>query len=224
MKPEQIKTYYKRNLPHIQPIGATFFVTFRLKGAIPRVKIWQLKTSFDDKIANIRNSKEEDKDVLIYAERKRFFAQYDALLDKCNSGPIYLANPEIAQIVSKELHRFDGHLYDLIAYSIMPNHVHVLFNTACQIPDGLDISLWEMIEFEPLNSIMKRIKGPTAVYANRKLNRSGQFWQRESYDHYIRNAKEYNNVVAYILDNPVKANLVNNWKNHSFTYVVESAK
>ncbi len=66
---------------------------------------------------------------------------------------------------------------------------------------------------------MKRIKGPTAIYANRLLNRSGRFWQKESYDRCVRDEREYKNVVAYILENPVKARLVKTWDEYPFTYM-----
>jgi len=69
-----------------------------------------------------------------------------------------------------------------------------------------------------LDQIMKRIKGPTAVYCNRKLGLSGKFWERESYDMYIRNEKMFNNVLLYILNNPVKAGIVNNWKDYPGNY------
>ena len=39
------------------------------------------------------------------------------------------------------------------------------------------------------------------------LGRTGQFWQHEPFDRYIRNATHYRNVVSYIENNPVKAGL-----------------
>jgi len=121
--------------------------------------------------------------------------------------------------VANELHRFNNDFYDLLAYSIMPNHVHILIDTALQIPEDFGKTNWDTLDFTPLETIMKRIKGPSAIYANRLLKRTGKFWQKESYDHYIRNMKELNNVVAYILNNPVKARIVEHWKEHPFTWV-----
>ena len=223
MKIEKIKTSYNRNLPHIQLIGAAFFVTFRLKDSIPKAKIWQLKNAFDNKVAQLKTAKTENLDFQLYDERKRFFAQYDALLDAMKYGPTYLKQSEIAKIVADELHRFDGNLYKLIAYSIMPNHVHILIDTSIQIPNHFDVSKWETLDFEPLSNIMKKIKGPSAVYANRLLDRKGKFWQPESYDHYVRNVKEFNRIIAYILNNPVKAGLVANWEDHPFTFLANQS-
>lgn len=175
MRIGKIKESYRRNLPHIQPIGATFFVTFRLKDSIPKAKLWELKQAFETKVDTIKISNHPNKDFLLYDERKRFFAQYDALLDSMKYGPTFLKQPEIAKIVADEIHRFDNDFYQLIAYSIMPNHVHILIDTSIQIPTMLDVSTWESLEFEPLSNIMKRIKGSSAVYANRLLDRSEKF-------------------------------------------------
>lgn len=148
-----------------------------------------------------------------------FFQLYDSLLESTMEGAHHLKNPAMAKLVQKELHRFDGELYDLICYCIMSNHVHILIDTSIQIPDNFEVVNWESLEFEPLQTIMKRIKGPTAIYANRLLESSGRFWQKESYDRYIRDQREYDNVVAYILNNPVKAGLVKTWEEYPFTYM-----
>jgi len=218
MKAQKVKTYYERNLPHIQAIGDTFFVTFRLKGSIPRIKLKELKENLEERKLEIKRQKSPFESKLIYEEQKRYFAKYDALLDAVNSGPTYLKEPAIAEIIAKEMHRFDEELYDLIAYTIMPNHVHLLINTSIQLPD-IDMSLWDQLDVEPLNNIMKKIKGPSAIYSNRALGREGKFWQRESYDHYVRNPLEQEKIIAYILNNPVKARLATSWEKHPFTYM-----
>jgi putative transposase len=48
MKVNRIKTFYRRSLPHLQPVGATFFVTFRLAGSIPKIKILELQEGFEE--------------------------------------------------------------------------------------------------------------------------------------------------------------------------------
>ncbi|MGK0365492.1 MAG: putative transposase [Saprospiraceae bacterium] len=46
----QVKTYYRNNLPHITPIGATFFITFRLADSLPQPIIWKMKKEFNEKV------------------------------------------------------------------------------------------------------------------------------------------------------------------------------
>jgi REP element-mobilizing transposase RayT len=106
----------------------------------------------------------------------------------------------------------------------MANHVHLLIDTSTQLPEDFAPSTWETLDYESLSSIMKRIKGPSAMYANRLLKRSGKFWQRESYDHYLRSRQELPRIVNYILQNPVKARLVREWDQFPYTYLSESAR
>jgi putative DNA methylase len=60
-----------------------------------------------------------------------------------------------------------------------------------------------------LKDITKRLKGYTALEANRLLHRTGQtFWQQESFDHWARDEEEFYRIIAYSENNPVKAGLV----------------
>jgi putative transposase len=71
----------------------------------------------------------------------------------------------------------------------------------------------------PLSPIMFSIKRHVAREANKLLQRNGKFWQHESYDHVVRSAKEFRAVVSYILNNPVKADLVGNWTDYRWSFV-----
>ncbi|MEW5986568.1 MAG: hypothetical protein AB1791_08050 [Chloroflexota bacterium] len=62
------------------------------------------------------------------------------------------------------------------------------------------------------------MKGYTAGQANLLLERTGAFWQHESYDHYVRDAAELERIVAYVVNNPVKAGLVTDWQEWPWAY------
>ena len=120
------------------------------------------------------------------------FASIDRYLDSATYGPSWLRTPEIAQSVAAALRHTQDELrrYVLHAYVVMPNHVHVLISPA-----------------RPVAAIMQSLKGYTAREANRMLDRTGQrFWQRESYDHWVREG-EFERIVRYIEWNPVVAGL-----------------
>ncbi len=89
--------------------------------------------------------------------------------------------------------KFDGERYHLVAWSIMPNHVHALVET---------------MEGSPLPQVIHSWKSYTAQMANHIIGRSGTFWQREYFDRFIRDDNHYANAVNYIEENPVKAGLV----------------
>ena len=122
------------------------------------------------------------------------FVAVDRELAKTAIGPTWLADERIAQIVAEALHYGATQLkrYELYAWVIMPNHVHFL------IHPHVDLS-----------KIMRTVKGFTARQANQILGFTGNaFWQRESYDHWVRDEREFNKIVEYIEMNPVKAELV----------------
>lgn len=201
---------YSRHLPHIQPPGATLFVTFRLAGSIPlavqRALLAEAAAS-EKRLSQIGNTAERQR--LTYEEHKRLFGRWDAVLDRAETGPRWLGEPQIAQLVQESLHYRDGKVYDLDAFCIMSNHVHVLFTP---LPESEE-------RYYALPAIMQSLKGFTARQANVLLGRDGQFWQHESYDHIVRNERERQRIRRYILQNPVKAGLVRSWDEWPWSFV-----
>ena len=106
---------------------------------------------------------------------------------------MYLKQPEIAGILVASIHKgVELVHYELGAYVVMPNHVHLLIRPLIA-PDRL----------------LRSLKGATARAANLQLGRTGEpFWQKESYDHWVRNGDEFSRIRAYIENNPVKAGFV----------------
>jgi len=214
-----MKTFYKNRLPHIAPVGATFFVTFRLADSLPTTIIQQLKDEFEQQCQTLKAKKTPHLHARIQEERKRYFGKFDHQLDTEDYGSCYLAQPEIATIVANRIQQYHGRLYQLHAYCIMPNHVHLLIDTMEQ----LKIAEGDYLEDTPpnyvqLNEIMRLIKGGSARLANQALGRAGVFWMKDSYDHYVRNEREWGNIISYILNNPVNAGLVNDWQAWQFSY------
>lgn len=206
-----MKTHYKRNLPHILPPGEIIFITYRLTNSIP-AKV--LQGMYEDKLRALRQISEHNTDDLAkrraeYNEHKRYFSVFDTYLDSVKNGPDWLKIATIATIVKESLHHKDGEEYNLYAYCVMPNHVHLLL-VIRQI-------------HRPFYMTLKSIKGFSARRANELLDRTGQpFWQAESYDHIVRSQKEFDNIIAYILNNPVKAGLVDEWNNWPHSYLANN--
>ena len=118
----------------------------------------------------------------------------DRYLDTTRSGPLFLGRETIAQMVETSICYGAQQLktFDLHAYVIMANHVHML----------------ALPRVSP-SRFMQTLKGYTARQANLLLDRTGQpFWQSESYDHWVRDEDEARRIKAYIENNPVKAGLV----------------
>ena len=108
-------------------------------------------------------------------------------------GECSLRDPRIAAVVEDALLHGDGERYRLLAWVVMPNHVHCVIEQVPGIPLGKVVGSWKIF---------------TAKAANALLNRAAPFWARDYFDRYIRDAEHFHAVVSYIENNPVKAGLV----------------
>jgi len=199
--------HYHRKMPHFQPAEATFFVTFRLADSMPMDVIRRLRENYDLMQKGILEQKdltEREQRELVYAEQKRLFAATDDFLDKSLNEPYWLKETEVAEVVAEALLFYDGKDYDLWSFCIMPNHVHLLLTLKPEAP--------------VLFKVLQRIKRYTSLKCNEILFREGAFWEQESYDHIVRSDHEFDRILHYILQNPVKAGLVKNWEDWLFTY------
>ncbi len=206
----------RRNLPHIYISNSTYFITFRLKGTIPQLKLNELRNREELKRDFQTNKKEQ------YTNYEKYFEEYDKLLDS-NKKIEYLKYPEIAEVVKQTLHYYDKKQYNLICYTIMPNHVHVVFQLLKK-ETQTGKSVLHQAEEKTVSKIMQSIKGYSAREANRILNKKGSFWQSESYDHIIRDQEELEKTIKYVIYNPVKAKLVDNYEDWQFTYLSQNWK
>lgn len=211
-------TFYRRNLPHWHPDGATYFITMRLAGTLPqetRDKLKHFQLIYEKKLASsgdLRNKKIAD---IRLEKQRRIFKKYEDVLDGAEVGPTWLDQIAIAEIVETSLKFRNGSHYDLISYCIMPNHVHVVLAMNGEHGDQNESAL---------SKVLRNLKSYTAQIANRELGRTGAFWQAESYDHVVRDSDELLRIVKYVLQNPVKACLVNKWQEWNFTYLSEGIK
>ncbi|MDI6766836.1 MAG: hypothetical protein QME52_08450 [Bacteroidota bacterium] len=123
------KIYYQRHLPHYQPPDATMFVTFRLHGSLPKKVIEQIrfeKEMFDKEIK--RQPDVNQRERLLKEHRILYFEKFDNFLDTNKHGHLWLRDARAASIVKEAIHYRDRKVYDLFAYCIMPNHVHMVFS------------------------------------------------------------------------------------------------
>jgi len=163
------KGWHSRNyLPHFDSQDVVQFVTFRLADSLPEAALMRLKDS-----AQPESSRHE-------------------VLDH-GWGECWLRSEPIARLVEGAFLNFDGDRYRLHAWTIMPNHVHVLLTILPEHPLGPIVISWKRF---------------TARKANQQLGRSGAFWQTEYWDRFVRNGTHFSAAQDYIDNNPVKAGLV----------------
>jgi REP element-mobilizing transposase RayT len=160
-------------LPHLYKPGGIYFVTFRLFDAVT--------SRIDPDEKNLEELTPEE------------------VVELCEPpltlGSCALARPEIGSLVHNAILHFEGARYQLGAWSVMPNHVHVIFGTCNGYTPSQVLQSW---------------KGFTARQANQILQQTGAFWERESFDHLVRNDKALEWFVEYVNNNAVNAGLCSN--------------
>jgi REP element-mobilizing transposase RayT len=178
-------------LPHWEYESGTYFVTFRLADSLPA----QVVKKLDAELELISNRISDKTQPLTIYESRRLKLLHTFKIEKyldAGSGICHLREPHVAEAVANALRHFDGKKYSLIAWCVMPNHVHVAFKI---FPSG------------ELAKIVHSWKSFTAKSANNLLGLSGTFWEREYYDHLVRDQEELGRVIRYVARNPEKARL-----------------
>lgn len=160
-------------LPHYDVPGVTQFVTMRLHDSMPASRRSQWES-----LLHLENDRERRK-------------QLEAYLDR-SLGECWLRQPAIAELAENAVRFFDGERYQLQAWVIMPNHVHLL------------VDIWQT----PLADLVKSWKQFISREANKLLKRQGTFWERDYWDTLMRSDEQRRKAVHYIEANPVKAGLV----------------
>jgi REP element-mobilizing transposase RayT len=168
------KGWHERGyLPHRDEPGLTQFVTFNLVDAFPAA----LRSEWAALLA-VEDQREQRKQLESYLDRGR--------------GECLLRRPELAKLVEDALRFHHGKHYDLRAWVVMANHVHVLFK----------------VGEKPMSQVVAEWKEYTAREANKVLGRRGHFWTKDYWDTYMRDSDHELRARNYIENNPVKALLV----------------
>ena len=155
------------NLPHITLKGYYQFVTFRTKDSV------------DEYLKKLHISSENNS----IKQQK-----IDNYLDSSKSGA-YLYG-DVIRLLKEYIIAKDKELFDLIAFTIMPNHIHLLFK-----------------EKKELSEAIKLLKGGSSYLINKALNKKGNFWSKDYYDKLIRDQNHFEIVYNYIKNNAIKADL-----------------
>ena len=145
------------------------------------------------------------------ARQREHFRRLEAALDSGDHGPRWLAQPAVAAIIDEAPRYRDGRAFHRFASCIMPNHVHLLIS----LPPR------DTQPAPSLTQVLHDLRGYTAWKCNELLGRAGRFWQEESYDRVVRDAREFERTLRYVVSNPVKARLVEGVDQWPWTYVVD---
>ncbi len=206
-------THTRGYLPHVKVAGASYFVTFRLVDSLPQTVLERLIREREEHTKRLRAIPPDQRASAVaqasglpYRRRpagppetdpeqlaqELFDERLNAYLDT-GHGACWLKQPAVAEMVANAVRFFEGTRYHLHAWVVMPNHVHVVVRPTPSYS---------------LSSIEHSWKSFTAKKANELLRRDEpDFWQHESYDHWIRDDEELVHFCHYTVMNPVNARL-----------------
>jgi len=229
------KESYRHILPHFQQPGQAYFVTWNLKDAIPPMALARYSNELEMIRARlgaaisesrVKNGESEideplngesefaapeiEKLKLEYnLVRKKYIKAYDDLLDNDRNPPLNLSRKDLTKIVIGSLRFWEGVKLKNFAFTIMPNHVHWVFELFKIDKEGNPVYLQD---------ILQSVKRFSSNHINILENRKGTLWQKESFDTTIRDEKHLYYAVRYALNNPVKAGLATDWRNWAGTW------
>ncbi|MCE2960542.1 MAG: (E)-4-hydroxy-3-methylbut-2-enyl-diphosphate synthase [Akkermansiaceae bacterium] len=190
-------------LPHWKIDSGTYAVSFRQADSLPTVVLNRYREARDLILEKIEiltklDSSRSQLDDLSSLREELNHLETSIIEPALNQGygSCLFNNNQNAELVANALKHFDGTRYDLLAWCIMPNHVHVILKLA---------------KGEELDKILHSWKSFTSHEINKLNGTSGSIWQKESYDHLIRDGKDFRNQIDYVLNNPTKAGF-SNWQ------------
>jgi type I restriction enzyme R subunit/putative DNA methylase len=173
-------------LPHCDFPGLVQFVTFRLADSMPESR------------------RGEWEHLLKIEEDRKKRTKLEDYLDR-GIGECHLRDPRIAKITEDAMLHFHNERYELLAWCVMPNHVHVLVHV-WQTPLSKMVQSWKRFvatESERRSPTRRVSENDTNTPARRAALR----WQREYWDTYMRDEAQEKIAIRYIENNPVKAKL-----------------
>jgi REP element-mobilizing transposase RayT len=179
-------------LPHWEKEEGLYFITFHLADSLPHSVL--AKIAERHRILEAANNI----DANLLPEQKALLAEYchariEEYFDQ-GAGSCPFRDMRVAGAMAAALRFREGIHYRLLAWCIMPNHVHVVVR---------------LFPGQELAKVVKAWKSFSAKAANQTLEQKGRFWQREYYDRLIRNGDELDRAIRYVVENPAKAGLKN---------------
>ncbi|MCI0361408.1 MAG: hypothetical protein L0211_23240 [Planctomycetaceae bacterium] len=198
----------------------THLVTFRLAGIVPDKRLNELRVWRDEQLALIPAEPRLAREFKARIQQ-RYFTEYDYLLDE-NRDNVLLADQRLGAMIRRQLLSRADAGYHLLAYAVMPNHVHAVLEVTAPLaavepsgepPENREVftvcSDEEPDEKSPLAGFLRDFKSETATEAFALLDDGRELtWHPGTFDFWIRSESELEAVIEYIAQNPVEAGLV----------------
>lgn len=210
--------YKRKKLPHFNRAGAFQLITYRLADALPKNALAEAR----EKLNNLC----QQKTLTNVQHYEKVFIEEQ--LDR-GHGSCLLRYAPIAKILIENFNFFDHRKYELIAYTVMPSHVHIL------IQENADFELADVVYSWKSYTSKQILNYLESLYYNlvndseqtklrelcQPLLETRKIWQEDFWDRCIRNEKHFDRAYQYILYNPVKSGLAKQWDEYPYTFTTD---
>lgn len=200
------------------PPGETLLVTFCLAGSLRRAFSQQLQATLQADTEAIRNSDRLPHEQAGSHRRaeKRFFAALDAELNQAGSGPVYLEKQMVAEIIAGELMMLEETGVQVMAFALLPNHVHAVLH----LPANSGLAFYKSLQLlhqRTAAQCARRLRLPTGT----------DFWQPGFFEYRITTAGEPNiveagelsRIVLFVRQHAAQLKLPEQWHAWPYMYV-----
>jgi REP element-mobilizing transposase RayT len=199
--------FRRRRLPHLDVAGGTYFVTAALAGSAP-AQGQARRRAGAARAASLPQAATPRTRVALPTWIKGRHEEWERTLD-LRPTVKWLARADLAHLVVEAILHGNGSQYQLLAYVVMPSHMHIVFQPAD--PENNSSITSERASHQrvrtPRQRIMHSIRSFSGRACNRLLGRTGTFWQHECYDRWLRDDEDIDGAVEYVIQNPVAAGL-----------------
>ena len=209
--------YIRKKQPHFQHIGATFSITLMAHDAVPKIMLERLQEERKIALAQVLAENPVEEQRLRAKIHGHYEERLEALLNQHAQQEHPFKSETIAGIVMDQIVKYQGRYYTLDAVCIMSNHIHLLVDFSLQVPvnwQGGALSVYKNV-----SNVVGYIKGGASYRVNKETDYNKPLWAKGYYDRYIRSPKHYDQALAYIINNPVKAGIVDDWREYPLTCV-----
>ncbi|PJJ48439.1 hypothetical protein [Hymenobacter chitinivorans] len=192
------------------PAGETLFVTFRLAGSVSTRAFRALYQERQTAQDAARLLPAPELPAAFRRAEKLFFLGFDALLDAATVGPVFLEKEKIADIVAAELLLLEELGFLVVAFVLLPNHVHALLH----LPAGSGVSFYKALEL-----LQQRTAAQCRRLLQATLPPEADFWQTGSYDYPVHDATELRRLLTYLRTHATRTGHAGRWLDWPYRYV-----
>lgn len=203
--------YKPGHLPHFDAAKVYQLVTYHLVDSLPKAKLDQ----FEFELKTVDPERMD-------AERRQMIEQWP----DAGHGSCALKHPACAQRVVDTWKHFDGTRYRLMAWTVMPNHVHVLIQQLDSYRLADIVATWKKFTARRINALCASgsVDLQIDLHCSGEQHSRKHLWQRGYWDRFIRNEQHFHAAIDYVLNNAVKAKLVDSSKDWPWSGVATSLR